>query len=82
MSPPAGHPAEAHQTSGLGRDAVGGDQLLLLAERAEKSERVGAEADDRDDREQHQRGDRACGHARSLAPSRRGEHDEREHQPG
>jgi hypothetical protein len=54
MSPPRRRPAQAHQARGLGRDAVGGNELLLLAHRVEEAERVHAEADDaqRDQREQ------------------------------
>jgi hypothetical protein len=82
MTPPPGHPAEAHQAGGLRGDAVRGHQLLLLAQRVEEAERVAPEPDDRHHREQREREQRARRHLRALAPSRGGEHDERDHQPG
>jgi hypothetical protein len=43
---------------------------------------VRAEPDDRHDRKQHERSERARCHTSPLAPGRRRQHHEREHQPG
>ncbi len=57
-----------------------GNQLLLLAERVEKPERVRAEAHDRHEREQRQRAGSAASHPHALAQAARREHHERQHQ--
>jgi len=82
VTPPTGHTAQADQTSGLGWDAVCGYELLLLAQRVEEAERVRPESDHGHDRKQCRRPARARRDACALAPRRRGEHDEREHEPG
>jgi hypothetical protein len=61
---------------------VSGDQLLLLAQRAQKAEGVRPEADNGHDREQQERAKRARRYARSLAPTRGGKYHEREYEPG
>jgi len=60
---------------------VGGDQLLLLAQRIQEAERVRAEPHDRHDRQQHQRAAGARRDTRPLAPATRCQHHERQHQP-
>ena len=45
VPPPGRRPRQPHQAGGLGRHAVGGHQLLLLAHRVEEAERVRAEPD-------------------------------------
>jgi hypothetical protein len=82
MAPPARCAAQPHQARGLGRHAVYGDQLLLLADRVEEAQRVHAEADQPDSRERRQAPDRACEHPQTLARVRRCEQQERQHQPG
>ena len=80
MSPPRRRAAQADQARGLGGDAVGGHELLLLVHRVEEAERVYAEADNaqRDQREQAER--RALCRAQALSLRRRGEHQEWQHQ--
>ena len=75
----APHP---HQPSRLGRDAVRGDQFLLLAERGQEAERVGAEAGDPDGRDGEQP---RAGRGRDAQPPaqvRLAENQERQRQPG
>jgi hypothetical protein len=82
VAPPAGCAAQPDHPRGLGRDAVRGHQLLLLADRAEEAERVHAEADQPHDRHRHQSRAGAQRDAHPFAFGRRGKHQEREHQPG
>jgi hypothetical protein len=51
MPPPCRRPVQAEQARGLRRDAVGRDELLLLADGVEEAERVHAESDDTDGRD-------------------------------
>jgi hypothetical protein len=61
---------------------VSGNQLLLLAQRAQEAKGVRPKADNRHDREQQECAKRARRHARSLSPTRGAKYYEREHQPG
>jgi hypothetical protein len=82
VAPPARRAAESHQAGRLGRDAVHGDELLLLADGVEEAERVGAEAD-QPQRSERQQADGGAGkQAQALAPAGSGEHEERQQQPG
>jgi hypothetical protein len=81
VSPPGGHATETQEASGLGRDAVGCHELLLLAERVQKAKGVRAKADDGHDRQQQKRPTSPNGDARTLTPCRRSEHHERQHEP-
>jgi hypothetical protein len=60
---------------------VSRDQLLLLTQRVDESERMRAESHDRDDRQGQECSNCTCSHAHSLTPVCRREHYEREHQP-
>ena len=86
MAPPARRASQSHQACGLGGDAVGGHQLLLLAHRADEPERVRSEADQSEHREQSQAQPGRGRHAQALA--RAGpvpacpEQQERQRQPG
>jgi hypothetical protein len=82
VSPPGRHATEPNKTSGLGGNAVCRHQLLLLAQRTQKAKRMWAEADDSHDSKQHKRPASPSGNARTLTPGRRGEHHERQHEPG
>ena len=82
MAPPGRRAGEPHQARRLGRRAVRGHQLLLLADGAQEAERVRAEADQCERRERRQRERRAHQHGAALAPPPRGQHDERQHHPG
>ncbi len=80
MAPPGRRAAEAHQARGLRGDAVGGHQLLLLADRVEEAESVHAEADHAD-REQREHAERDARQRReALAAKRRREHEERQYE--
>ena len=59
-----------------------GDELLLLAERAEEAERVAAEADQRDGAEHRERKRRRDRDTSALACAAWREHEERQQQPG
>jgi hypothetical protein len=61
---------------------VGRHQLLLLADRPEEAEGVHAEAEHADQSQRQQAGGRGQEHREPLAPARRGEHQERQHDPG
>jgi hypothetical protein len=61
---------------------VHGDELLLLAERAEEAERVAAEADQRDGAEHRERKRRRDRDTSALARPAWREHEERQQQPG
>jgi hypothetical protein len=82
MAPPARCAAQSRQARGLGRHAVNGHQLLLLADRVEEAQRVRAEADQPDRRERRQAPNRACARPQALAPARGCEQQEGQHQPG
>jgi hypothetical protein len=82
LAPPARQPAEPHPTRRLRRDAVRGDQLLLLADRVQEAKRVRAEAHDRHNREQPERARGAGRHPHPLAQPARREHHKWQHQPG
>jgi hypothetical protein len=82
MAPPARRSAQPDQACRLGGNTVGGDELLLLADGVEETERVHAEADQADDRDREQAAAGAQGDAHALASLRRGEHEERQHQRG
>jgi hypothetical protein len=81
VTPPARHATQADQASSLGGNAVGCDQLLLLAEGIDEPERMSAESDDRNQRQQRKGAGRARGDSHPFAPPARSEHDERQHQP-
>jgi hypothetical protein len=81
VAPPARRSAQAHQPCALRRDAVGGNQLLLLPDRAEEAERVQAEAGQAKDRDRQQAGAGAHGDPHTLAPHGGREHEERQQQP-
>ena len=73
---------DPEQSCRLGRDAVGRDQLLLLADGAQEAERVGAEtghADERDTEQPEAAGERD---PHALGPAAAGEHQERQHEAG
>jgi hypothetical protein len=80
VAPPARRSVEPHQAGGLRGDAVGGHQLLLLADRAHEAERVRAEAEQSHQCDRQQRGACAQCHPRALASPRWREHEERQHQ--
>jgi hypothetical protein len=61
---------------------VRGDQLLLLVQGVEEAERVRPEPDDGHDGQKQERAAGARRHSCALAPDRRRQHHEREHQPG
>jgi hypothetical protein len=82
VSPPGRHATEPNKTSGLGGNAVCRHQLLLLIERIQKAKRMCAEADNSHDSKQHKRPASPSGNACALTPGRRGEHHERQHEPG
>ena len=73
---------EAHQPCRLGRHAVRRDQLLLLSESTEESERVRPEADHPDQCHRHERGRSRERDAQPLAPAALAEHQEGQHEPG
>jgi hypothetical protein len=86
VAPPARRAVQPHQTRRLGRHAVGGHQLLLLADRAGEAERVRAEADQPDHRDQRQAQPRRARHTQARSrvgpvPARP-KHEERQRQPG
>jgi len=80
VAPPGGRSAQAHQAGGLGGDAVGGHELLLLADGAEEADGVRAEADQPDHCEREQAERRARQHAHAFARARRRECEERQQQ--
>ncbi len=82
MPPPARGPAQADQARGLGGHAVGGHELLLLADRVEKAEGVRAEAHQRQGSQREQRGRGAQQHLQAFATPGGRKHQEGEHQPG
>ncbi len=82
MPPPGWRAREPDQAGGLGRHAVGGHQLLLLAHRVEEAERVRAEADQPQRGEAGQRQRCRHQHGAPLPPPARGEHHEREYDAG
>ncbi len=82
MPPPGRRAREPDQAGGLGGNAVGGHQLLLLAHRVEEAERVRAEADQPQRGEAPQRQRRRHQHGAPLPPPARGEHHERQHHAG
>jgi hypothetical protein len=82
VAPPARRTAEPHQAGGLGGDAVGRHQLLLLADRAHEAECVPAEAQQPDQRDGEQRHARAQSNPRALARTARSEHQEWQQQAG
>ena len=59
-----------------------GDELLLLADRVEKAQGMGAEADQPDGAEREQAEHGAGGNLPAFAPARGGEHEKRQHQAG
>jgi len=73
---------QAHQACGLRGQAVGGNQLLLLADRAGEAERVRAEADQPDRRDQRQAQRGGARNAQALARLAGGYQQERQRQPG
>ena len=80
-APPARRAVEPHQACALRGQAVRGDQLLLLADRAGEAERVRAETDQPDHSDQRQ-AQRGSGH-HTQALARGGEREqERQRQPG
>jgi len=81
VPPPRRRPREAHQAGGLGRHAVGGHELLLLAKRAEEAERVRAKADQPHGRQREERQCRAHQHGSPLTPVPGRQHHERQHHP-
>jgi hypothetical protein len=81
MTPPARRPAQPHETGGLRRDAVDGDKLLLLADRAQEPQRVGTEADEAEDRQRREAERRAARHAQALSHALGREHKKGKHQP-
>ena len=81
VAPPGRQPAETDPARRLRRQAVSGDQLLLLPQRAKEAEGMRPKADNRHDREQQQRAKGARRHTRPLPPSGGGKHYEREHEP-
>ncbi len=81
MTPPGRGAAESHQPGGLRRDAVGGDELLLLADRVEEAEGVCAKADQPDRRDREERDHARGEHAAALAGAPRRQHQERQQQP-
>jgi hypothetical protein len=82
MPPPGGSAAEAEQPRGLRGDAVRRDELLLLSDRAQEAERVHAETEHADRRDRQQAEYRAERDRAAFAHARRGEHEERQQQPG
>ena len=82
MAPPRRRAVQAEQPCRLGGHAVGRDELLLLADGAEKPERVRPEPDhaDRSDAHQPQHGRER--HAPALARAVAAEHEEGQQQPG
>jgi hypothetical protein len=86
VAPPARRAVQAHQARHLGRHAVGGHQLLLLADRAGEAERVRAEADQPDHRDQRQAQRSGRHHAQALARDdpvpAPPQYQERQRQPG
>jgi hypothetical protein len=80
VSPPARRSAQADEAGGLGGNAVRGHELLLLAHRVEKPERVHAEADNAHQRDREQAAAGAQGDGRALASLRGCEHQERQQQ--
>jgi hypothetical protein len=80
MPPPRRRSAQPEQARGLGGNTVSRHQLLLLTDRAEKAERVRAEAD-QPQRCQRQQADRGRGgHLEAFARLRRREHEEGQNQ--
>jgi hypothetical protein len=73
---------QAEQAGRLCRHAVHGDQLLLLADRVEKAQRVRAEAEHANGAEREQAEHGSPGDLAAFAPARRRQHEERQHQPG
>jgi hypothetical protein len=82
VAPPGRQTAEADPAGRLRRQAVGGDQLLLLTQCAQEAEGMRPKADNCHDREQQERRQRARSHTPPLPPRPRGKHHEREHEPG
>jgi hypothetical protein len=80
VAPPRRGAAEAEQARRLRGDAVGRHELLLLAEGAEETERVHAEAEhaEQTQREQADSG----GERRARAPAAGAEHEKRQHDAG
>jgi hypothetical protein len=79
MAPPFRHPFESQQPRRLGRDAVRGDQFLLLADGSREAERVSAEPEHADRGNDDQRTGGAGGDPSALAPAGGSEDREREH---
>jgi hypothetical protein len=61
---------------------VHGDELLLLADRVEKAEGMGAEADQPDGAEREQAEHGGAGNLPAFAPARGGEHEKRQDEAG
>jgi hypothetical protein len=81
MSPPRRRSGEPHQARGLGGDAVSCHDLLLLADRIEEPQGVGAESDQRQRPERKHAHAGAREHCQAFA-SGGGENQERKRQPG
>jgi hypothetical protein len=82
VTPPGRRPRQPHQPGGLRGDAVDSHELLLLAHRAEKAERVRAEADQPDGRQRRQAESDRHRHSDAFAYALRSQHEERQHQTG
>jgi hypothetical protein len=79
VAPPRRGAAQPEQACGLGGDAVRRHELLLLAERAEKAERMQAEAEHAEQAEREQAGGGGERHAHACARAAGAEHQEWEH---
>jgi hypothetical protein len=82
MPPPGRRPAQPDQASGLGRHAVGRDQLLLLAHCVEKGKSVRSEADQPEPNQRHQTEARAACDLETLARALGCEHEKRQNDSG
>jgi hypothetical protein len=73
---------QAQQSRRLGGDAVYGDQLLLLADRAKEAERVAAEADQPEYSQRHEAEPGGRSEPQPIAAVTCTEHEKRQHESG